>query len=276
MKCAIIKDLLPVYCDGLASEETCEEVEKHIAECGDCKSVYENMKSAVPEVPRPDIQPMRKVRNTLRLRLALVICMVCIGVFIGLYNLLVANPMPINSDRITVEHYSRRNNGNMMYVYYSGIDENSLDVPKDSEFVIDKENDCVWLDGKKAIRSERTVNGAVEDILYVPANGELVREGILCVNIKCDTPFKAVRYDYEFDQWPRPSVTNPIDYTLTLRPCLPFKQDMNACLEEGNIFRAEFEGFKCCEGAKLTIDCLDEDIVIDLHALAVEEGLLDE
>ncbi|MCR5074885.1 MAG: zf-HC2 domain-containing protein, partial [Ruminococcus sp.] len=58
MKCAIIKDLLPIYCDGLASDETREEVEKHIAECGDCKSVYENMKSAVTEIPKPDIQPM--------------------------------------------------------------------------------------------------------------------------------------------------------------------------------------------------------------------------
>ena len=39
MKCAIIKDLLPVYCDGLASDETKEEVEKHLAECDECRNI---------------------------------------------------------------------------------------------------------------------------------------------------------------------------------------------------------------------------------------------
>ena len=168
------------------------------------------------------------------------------------------------------------NYGNMLYVYYNGKDESTLDVPKDSKFVIDKENDCVWLDGKKAIWSTKSVDGVITEIKYVPANGVLVREGILCVNIKCDTPFKAVRYNYDFDQWPRPSVTNPIDYTLTLCPCLPFRQDINACLGEGNVFRAEFEGYKCSEGAKLTIHCRDKDVEIDLHELAVEEGIFEE
>lgn len=276
MKCEIIRDLLPVYCDGLASEETRAEVEAHIAECDDCRERLRLMKEAVPEVGKADIEPMKKIKRSLRLRLALVIGMVCLGLLAGLYNMLVVHPMPISSKGITTEHYSRMNYGNMLYVYDNGKDESTLDVPKDSKFVIDKENDCVWLDGKKAIWSTKSVNGVITEIKYVPANGVLVREGILCVNIACDTPFKAVRYNYDFDQWPRPSVTNPIDYTLTLCPCLPFRQDINACLGEGNVFRAEFEGYKCSEGATLTIHCRDKDVVIDLHELAVEEGIFEE
>lgn len=276
MKCEIIRDLLPVYCDGLASEETRAEVDRHVAECDDCRERLRLMREAVPDVPKPDIQPMKKIKRSLRLRLALVIGMVCLGLLVGLYNMLVVHPLPISSKGIVIEHYSRMNYGNMLYVYYNGKDESTLDVPKDSKFVIDKENDCVWLDGKKAIWSTKSVNGVITEIKYVPANGVLVREGILCVNIKCDTPFKAVRYNYDFDQWPRPSVTNPYDYTLTLCPCLPFRQDINACLEEGNVFRAEFEGYKCIEGAKLTIHCRDKDIVVDLHELAVEEGIFEE
>ena len=61
MKCEIIKDLLPLYCDGLVSDVTREEVEKHLESCNDCRDVCKHMKEAVPEVPKPDIQPMKKI-----------------------------------------------------------------------------------------------------------------------------------------------------------------------------------------------------------------------
>lgn len=271
MKCAIIKDLLPVYCDGLASEETCEEVEKHIAECGDCKSVYENMKSAVPEVPRPDIQPMRKVRNTLRLRLALVIMIIITSVFTGSYQLFCAHPMLAKSGNISVTHHSLRKD-DMMYVYSSVISGKKMEmcevISAGSKVDIDKENDCVWVDGK-LLEGGETDDG----VFYVPANGKLVAGGILCLNIKCDTHFKAIKYEYE--QYPTSNSFMPAECYLSLRPCLPFRHDMNQCLDN-DTFRMEFQASQCERGAKLTIDCLDEDIVIDLHALAVEEGLLDE
>lgn len=272
MKCAIIKDLLPIYCDGLASDETREEVEKHIAECGDCKSVYENMKSAVPEIPKPDIQPMRKVRKSLRLRLALIVMIITAGVLTGAYQLLCAHPMLAKSDKITVSHYSRLND-EVMYVYISTLPDKhgqtcTASVPRGAKVEIDKENDCVWVDGKMLVGAE--INGTE---YYVPANGKLVPAGILCVSIRCDTPFKAVKYEYE--QYPTLNNLLPAECHLGLRPCLPFRQDMNKCLE-GDTFRQEFQASQLERGAKLTIDCLDDDIVIDLHELAVDEGLLEE
>ena len=45
MKCSIIQDLLPIYCDDLTSEDSREEIEKHLAECEICRDVYENMKT---------------------------------------------------------------------------------------------------------------------------------------------------------------------------------------------------------------------------------------
>ena len=44
MRCEIIKDLLPLYCDDALSDVSKEEVEKHIADCEDCKKTYEEMK----------------------------------------------------------------------------------------------------------------------------------------------------------------------------------------------------------------------------------------
>ena len=36
MKCDIIRDLLPLYCDGLCSEASKQEIEAHVAQCQEC------------------------------------------------------------------------------------------------------------------------------------------------------------------------------------------------------------------------------------------------
>ena len=36
-RCEIIEDLLPLYCDGVCSEESRKTVEEHLKECGNCK-----------------------------------------------------------------------------------------------------------------------------------------------------------------------------------------------------------------------------------------------
>lgn len=43
MNCKIIQDLLPLYADGISSEETNEAVREHIAECEECGKIYEKM-----------------------------------------------------------------------------------------------------------------------------------------------------------------------------------------------------------------------------------------
>ena len=44
--CGIIKDLLPLYIDDIANEESKIAVEKHLTECEACKKYYEAMKEA--------------------------------------------------------------------------------------------------------------------------------------------------------------------------------------------------------------------------------------
>jgi GTP-binding protein len=48
MKCNIIRDLLPLYCDKLTSQDSNEEIEKHLHECEECNAVYESMNKKVP------------------------------------------------------------------------------------------------------------------------------------------------------------------------------------------------------------------------------------
>ena len=41
MKCEIIRDLLPAYCDEVCSEETAAEIKAHTAECSECRKMLE-------------------------------------------------------------------------------------------------------------------------------------------------------------------------------------------------------------------------------------------
>lgn len=40
-QCNIVRDLIPLYVEGLTNEDSCVLVEQHIAQCSECKSYYE-------------------------------------------------------------------------------------------------------------------------------------------------------------------------------------------------------------------------------------------
>ncbi len=66
LPCYIITDLLPFYQDDVLSEETKQDIDKHISECEECKKIMENMKmqintpSAKNEITN---NPFRKIRS---------------------------------------------------------------------------------------------------------------------------------------------------------------------------------------------------------------------
>ena len=42
--CELIRDLLPLYVDGLTSEASNREIKEHLETCGSCRERYERMK----------------------------------------------------------------------------------------------------------------------------------------------------------------------------------------------------------------------------------------
>ena len=48
MKCEIIHDLLPLYCDGLCSEASKQEIEAHVVQCEKCRACLAEMKEETP------------------------------------------------------------------------------------------------------------------------------------------------------------------------------------------------------------------------------------
>ncbi len=68
VSCAIVKDLIPNYLEGLTSEETNESLRAHVGQCAKCASLLESMKE--PEVDekanyeeKAEIDFLKKTRN---------------------------------------------------------------------------------------------------------------------------------------------------------------------------------------------------------------------
>lgn len=50
LSCGIVRDLLPLYHDGVVSDETKAAVKKHIAKCTDCSAELEGFGTELPEI----------------------------------------------------------------------------------------------------------------------------------------------------------------------------------------------------------------------------------
>ena len=47
ISCEIIKDLLPLYQDGICSDESRKLIEEHLQSCDECKEILKNMSQTV-------------------------------------------------------------------------------------------------------------------------------------------------------------------------------------------------------------------------------------
>lgn len=72
-ECGIIKDLLPLYAENIASPETVEFIEEHLKTCEECRKEYEQMKESKAIEPKA-IQadavtaPLLKLRRKMRVK----------------------------------------------------------------------------------------------------------------------------------------------------------------------------------------------------------------
>ena len=84
--CNIIKDLIPLYAEGLASEDSAKLVETHVAGCADCAAELEKVKTdaaAAPEIADSAV-PLKVVNKALRQRRARIAALCALGVFLVL------------------------------------------------------------------------------------------------------------------------------------------------------------------------------------------------
>ncbi|MCA1063986.1 zf-HC2 domain-containing protein [Rossellomorea sp. AcN35-11] len=64
--CNMIRDILPLYVEDMASQDTRDLVEEHIASCENCKKRLEEMRTFEEPPVDTDIAPLRNIQHTLR------------------------------------------------------------------------------------------------------------------------------------------------------------------------------------------------------------------
>lgn len=75
MQCSVIRDLLPLYLDEVCSEDTKKLVERHLAECADCRKMLEEMRRemALPKLSEEEQQeaktPFKQIQKRERKRI---------------------------------------------------------------------------------------------------------------------------------------------------------------------------------------------------------------
>ncbi|UWG96477.1 zf-HC2 domain-containing protein [Dehalobacter sp. DCM] len=77
MKCDIIRDLLPSYIENLTSESSNEEIEKHLADCEECRLFYQEMtgevKENIPVTEVKELDYLKKIRKNYIRRAAITV-----------------------------------------------------------------------------------------------------------------------------------------------------------------------------------------------------------
>lgn len=73
ISCNIVKDLLPLYVDGVLSEETAQAVEHHLETCENCQKDYETMRRELilpssPKVQEENGNVLKELKRQLKIK----------------------------------------------------------------------------------------------------------------------------------------------------------------------------------------------------------------
>ena len=113
LECDVIRDLLPLYAEKLASPASSALVEQHLAACPACRAELEQMEKPVsvqPE-PQPDA-PLRSIRKTLqkksiRIAAAAVLAVLCA---FGLVFWMGGAKTPVTAEQAKIWTYNKKEN----------------------------------------------------------------------------------------------------------------------------------------------------------------------
>lgn len=64
--CDVIRDILPLYLEGMLSDDSCAMIEEHINQCQECKIYLDEMKDFNGIPMDTNISPLLKIKSTLR------------------------------------------------------------------------------------------------------------------------------------------------------------------------------------------------------------------
>ena len=102
--CKIVQDLLPLYCDGQASEESINFIEKHIENCYICKEIFNDMNESIENIDDDkDINIFKKVklRNRIKVIFGIIIGIIICAIF---FVVMFIGIIPVNSNDLELSY----------------------------------------------------------------------------------------------------------------------------------------------------------------------------
>jgi len=92
VQCGVIKDLLPLYIDGVTTEDTNNLIENHLKTCASCQHYHQEITQEIPTVKienQNSLDPLKKIKRKIKLK-NIVIGFLSI-IFIGIIFLISAS-----------------------------------------------------------------------------------------------------------------------------------------------------------------------------------------
>ena len=108
INCDVIQDLLPLYCDGIASEGSRTLVDIHIKDCPACRDVLEKMKGGGDpvylSVDKAEIGAFKKIKKAIRRKNIATACVSILCVIALIYGVFgYRAPLPYDPDKMSVK-----------------------------------------------------------------------------------------------------------------------------------------------------------------------------
>ena len=113
LECDVIRDLLPLYAEKLASPASSALVEQHLAACPACRAELEQMEKPVPVQPEPQPDaPLWSIRKTMqkksiRIAAAAVLAVLCA---LGLVFWMGGAKTPVTAEQAKIWTYNKKEN----------------------------------------------------------------------------------------------------------------------------------------------------------------------
>ena len=187
--CEIIRDLLPLYCDGVCSETSRKIVEEHIEKCGLCKAVYENLRKGSGIQPinikeeENKVKFIKDVKTRIKIKkiiIALVSVAASVGIILGVYTLceLPMWGIKYSEDAFTLADYGE----DMVAIKYNGRDYAKFEgIGNISITVNGEEKECYCVRFLENIASKYITSGKNRRPLKDGGDFGFSKNGLDCV-----------------------------------------------------------------------------------------------
>lgn len=184
LPCAVVRDLLPSYVEGLTEAETTAAVKNHLESCESCRKHYEAMAIGT-EIPKTEIKEvdylkMVRKKNLIKVFVAVILAVVLVLGGVGVKLFVIGSPA--DSDTI-IPHVVLPETGNTLTVQFTSLDSASALV----DLKMETTDDTLSITARKVLVSpfhqqEQPANAIIDttDVSTIKAFGKVIwQDGIV-------------------------------------------------------------------------------------------------